>query len=689
MSRSMRWIVRQDIEGKVKENGLQQVIEIDGKTEDKEAEQNEFEFGKSGLASYVKDIFESFKTARRPFEAIWEECWYNFLGQYQVNTVWKRKTEGKKNRSRIFIKLTNLKCNTAHSKIADVLFTGRNVMPFDVEALEPEAFGIPADAAKEASEAMKKKLKEHFKKIRLKKIMDVGILEMAIFGTAILKGPIITTKRTPQVQVRNIAGLPANQIDPGINPFEVAHVNEIVPLIDRVPIWEYYTDTNASSTQDAIGEIHFTRILPAQFRRFAYQGGYDREAVSEAARRASASDKDDTKYIQLGDNYMGEQGEKDKRVSVLEYWGLVPVQMLKDAGVECPTDVDDEDSIEALVVLAADGIVIKACINPLGRRPFYVCPFKERPGQIHGSGVAEAMRDSQKMINSSARLIIDNKALSGNGMVAINIDRINTKRTKDLEVYPGKTWYVKGNFAPREAVDAVQFPDITMGLRELIEMFERFADEETGLPRYTAGEQSTWMNKTASGMSMLMTQANINLKTVIENIDDYWIEPIVEAFGDIMNTVMGGTQNIPLKFKATGADSMIAKEIKMENYMKFLQITAAPQDAIFMDRIKLMKSIARLLETDDVMRTDEEIKQIMAEMGQRSSQPHDLRQRVNIEKLYPLLTRTEQVQILKDIGIEPDINNIPQSLPQGSGGSIPSPLPTPSTGAEAGTGGAL
>lgn len=641
------------------------------------------------LSSYVKGIFDSFKTSRIPFEAVWQECWWNFLGKYQPNLNWKHKSEGKGYRSKIFIKLTSLKCNTAHSKIADVLFSGRNVMPFDIEALEPDKFGIPAEAAKEASAVMKKRLKEHLKKIRLKKLMDIGILEMAVLGTSVMKGPIIDIKKVPQVRVRNIAGMPANQIDESINPFEVVYTDEIVPLIDRVSLWEYYVDANASSAQDSIGEIHFSRMLPAKFKQFAYQGGYDREAVIEAAKRINANDDDNNKYVQMADNYTGEHGVKDEKISVLEYWGLVPVQMLKDAGVECPADVDDEDSIEALVVLAGDGIVIKACVNPLGRRPFYVCPFKERPGQIYGVGVAEAMRDSQKMINSAARLLIDNKALSGNGMVAVNLDRINTKRTKDLEVYSGKTWYVKGNFAPHDAISSVQFPDVTMGLRELIEMFERFADEETGIPKYTHGEQGSFLNKTATGMSMLMTQANVNLKTVIENIDDYWIEPIVEAMGDFLNTVMGAGASIPLKYKATGADSMIAKEIKMENYMKFLQVTANPQDAIFMDRIKLMKAIARLLETDDVMRTDEEIKKIMAEMSNRSSMPSDLRSRLNIEKLYPLLTRNEQMQILKDIGIEPDNNIISSSPPQGGGEQSLSPLPTPSpSGVEAGTGGA-
>lgn len=968
--------------------------------------------GRTELAGYVKKIFESFKSARLPYEEIWIECWHNFLGQYQPNLNWKRKTEGRKYRSKIFIKMTGLKCHTAHSKIVDVLFSGRNVMPFDIEALESESLGIPDNIIKAASDGLKKRLKEHFKKIWIKKTMDVAILEMAIFGTGILKGPIIRQWKTPQVRVRQIGGMPVNEIDSQIDPYEISYANEIVPDMDRVSIWNCYYDMNASSTEDSIGIIQFDRLLPAQFRQLAYEGGYDAEAVFEAARRAKTDDENDKKWIQLGDNYMGTQGEKDERVSVLEYWGLVPVKMLADAGCRIPLDVDEEDSVEALIVLAADGIVIKACVNPLGNRPFYVCPYKEKPGQIPGTGVAEMMRDSQKMINSSARMYVDNKALSGNGMVGINLDRVNTKRTKDLDVYSGKTWYIKGNFSPKEAVDSVTFPDITNGLREMMEMFVRFSDEETGIPKYTQGQSDGFLNKmldintpvpmldgkykkledivdgdriigsdgnpttvikahpidypkrayeikfrsgdvilaggehlwtvqtakmstlgifktidtdtlfdwfdkyktrifipriqrpkfcsvkdlpldpyilglwlgnghsyscritirdedvevvdyikrwaremggdvcidknqnsgqattycvvskeckrgengqflsdnslhsilkrlglikryendecnkyipdayflasyedrltllrglmdtdgchhsgnltiftqkegkllddtikliaglggfptlhetypgdlakegiryfnihfsiidnpfrfskrgkewaapryenkhqsivsireidicpmrcltvdaedglyavgnrftlthnTATGMSMLMTQANINLKTVIENIDDYWIEPIVEAFGNWF-IWFEGMNRFPFKFKATGADSLVAKEIKMENYMKFMQITSNPQDAIFMDRVKLMKNIARILETDEIMRSDKEIEGIMAEMTRQATGQKDWREIVDIDRLYPLLVRSEQVQILAMLGIKPDM----------------------------------
>ena len=973
----------------------------------KRAERIEREESLTQLSSYVMDIFEAFKAARRPWEEIWEECWLNYLGQYQQSLVWRKESEGNSNRSKVFIKLTTLKCNSAHAKIVDAIFAGDRGVPFECTPVLVEMMGIPVEQAKELAHEIKRKLKDHFRAIELDEILDSAILEMAILGTGVLKGPIIDTRRRMVARERLWQGMPVRELDSGVSPYELVQIEESIPIVSHVPLWEYYVDPNAKNTRDSIGEMHFTRLLPADFRRLAYQGGYDGEAVHLAAQRATATDENDERYRQLGDNWMGEQGVKDERVSHLEYWGLVPVSMLREHGCELPEDIEDEDSIEGLVALGADGLVIKACVNPVGRRPFYVAPYKKRPHIIFGQGVAEAMRDSQKMVNSSARLIVDNKALSGNGMVAVNIDRINTKRTRDFKVYPGKTWFVKGNFSPNEAVGSVTFPDITNGLKELMEMFERFADEETGIPKYTHGEQGSFLNKmldvntpvpmadgtykslehivdgdkiigrngkptlvikahpaqlpkrayeikfrsgdvvvaggehlwtfqtskikewttintdnlyeryekykatiyvprvqrpefdgneelpldpyilglwlgnghttgaritmpddkgimeyinqwlkdaggkltldsyqnsgkaktytisgigtcrskrgqflsngslhsilkglgllkkykknawkyipeaylrssyesrlallrgimdtdgchhsgslaiftqkegqllddvikliislggfpkvhevfpnndwvkegvkyyqaafslidnpfgdskkgrkwrpsrsiharqrivsmkevdirpmrcltvdaqvglycvgnrftlthnTATGMSMLMGQANLNLKTVIKNIDDFWIEPIVEAFYAWL-TEMAGMAQMPLKLKATGSDSLIAKELKLENYMKFMQVSAAPQDAIFMDRVKLMKSIARLLETEDVMRADEEIKGIMEEMTRQAMGVKNLRETIAIDRLYPLLTRQEQMQVLKELGIEPD-----------------------------------
>lgn len=618
--------------------------------------QSGVDLGNGALSGYVLDIFKDFKTSRFPFEETWRECTFNFLGKYQPEITWKKK-EGEGQRSRIFIKLTTLKVNTAHSRIIDASMSGRKNLPFDCEPINTEQYGIDPDEALKMAKQFKHKLQEHFKSIELPECLNMAIHEMCMLGTAVLKGPIIDAKKVPHVQQRAIAGIPLREIDSSVNPFKITYKTEFTPIIDHIPLWEYYVDANAKSNRESIGEIHFQRMLPSEFKRLALAGGYDNAKVKEAARRVSVNDKDDHRWEMMADNYMGDKGKKDEKVPVLEYWGLVPISMLREAGVEIPEDEDltEEDSIEALTVLAADGIVIKAAVNPLGFRPFYVAPYKKVPHQIYGVGVSELMRDSQKMINSGARLYIDNKALSSNGIVAMNLDRIDLKRTGPLEFYTGKTYYTKGNFAPRDAIDMFQFPDITSGIREMIEMFERFADEETGIPKYTSGDQGSFLNKTATGISMLMTASNVNLKTVMQNIDDYFIEPIVEGFYHwFMEMDDDQSAKIPLKMKASGTDSLMAKELQIENLMKFMQLTAAPQDAVFTDRPKLIQLIAELLETENILLPEEKINQIINQAATMASQPKDIREMVRLDSLFQFMYGTEQAQVLSELGVKPD-----------------------------------
>ncbi len=608
-----------------------------------------------GITKHVLDIFEAFKTSRAPYEEKWRECQLNYLGQYQENTRW-RKNEATGRRSKIFVKLTTLKCNTAHSRIVDSFLSGRKNLPFDVEAVAPEKYGIDPESAAKMINDFKKQLEQHFKLINLPDKLNGGVLELGVLGTAVLKGPIIEEREKTVVTKRTVAGIPVNQLDQSINPWQMDKQTEPVPVIDHIPLWEYYVDANAKSTTDSIGEIHFQRMLPAQFMKLSRAGGYDRKSVKEARDRATNYNQNDKRRDMMGDNWMGEHGEKDKKVPVLEYWGLIPSGMLRSFGVtDVPEDLDDEDSVEALAVLAADGILIKCCLNPLGFRPFYVCPYKKIPHQIYGEGVAGLMRDSQKMINSATRMLIDNKAISGNGIIGMVWNKIDWKRTVSAEIYPGKTIYFKEGTNIAEALGQITFSDITNGLRELIELFERFSDEETGIPKYTTGDSGSFLNKTASGMSMLMTASNVNLKSVMQNIDDFWIEKIVEGFYQwFMEMGEDHSNKIPLKVKATGADSLMAKEMKLENLLKAKQVTNGQPAAMFIDDAKFWKEVFNILEIPEVMRSDEQIDQIIQEAAKQAGQGKDLRELIRIDAIFALLSGKEQSQLLLEMGITPD-----------------------------------
>lgn len=606
------------------------------------------------IVNYIRDIFDAFQNSRAPYEDVWEECIQNFLGEYQSTRRWRDK-EGLEGRSQIFVKLTQLKCHTAHSRIVDTMFPGLTGIPFDCDPVNHHELGIPIFEAREAARKMKDRLGAHFKEIELEEKFVDAILEMVVCGTGFIKGPIVEEKTRRMRSPRMVADLPVKDIDPSVNPYEVTEETYVIPNAEPISIWNVYFDCNAKSVGDSIGVIHYERLLPAQLKALAKQG-HDPQAIKDAIKYVTPTDEYDNRDKQMGEKFMGQRGEKDDKIVMVEFWGQAPAEYLRNIGLDVPEDAEDGDYLECVVNLAADGFITKAVLNPLnGFRPFWPCPYKKVPNQIYGMGVAELMRDSQKMINSAARMIIDNKALSGNGMVGVNINRIDTKRTKNLSAYPRKVWYTKGNFSPKEAVDAIHFPDVTQGLQELMQMFERFADEETAIPKYTHGTQDTFLNKTATGMSMLINQMSVNMKTVMKCVDNYWIEPLVEAFYDwFMDFDPDHSIKIPLKIKATGTESLITREIKMEKLFQFMQITSAPQDAIFVDRIKLMKEIANALETKDVMRSDEEIQQLMQKMNEEATKETDWIERVDIDRLYPLLTRNEQMQILERLNIQPD-----------------------------------
>lgn len=623
----------------------------------------------SEISEYVRGIFTSFKTARAPYEAKAEEWWNNFLSKYVPSRKWREK-EGEHGRSRVFVKLTQLKCYTAQAKVMDALGSD---LPFNIEPLKTLNYNIQPDAMSAICEQRKRTLADYLKYIKFMDVLDDVVLSSTIFPCGIMKGPLLVKDKQLVVRPRMIGGMPAQMAAPGLNPFEVSEEMVDKYIFEEVPWWDYYVDPNAKRIQDSIAECHFKRMLPQDFRALEGLSGYHPDMMSKAIKDiellATQTDPDNDKTrLQLADNYMGEQGEKDKRISVLEFQGKVKALLIRKFNGWVPENIKDEEFVESIVTIAGTDTVVRAQYNVFGARQFMTLRWRKIPNSVYGYGPAGLMDDSQSIVNSSARMIIDNKALSGNGLVVVNHEKINWMKTKDMKIYPRKTIYVKGNANPKEAIDSVSFPDVTYGLKDLMSMFIGIADEETAIPKYSSGEQSQFLNKTAMGMSMLLGQVNINLKPVLKNIDDNIIEPVVERLDRVLsNFVYPPEINIPLKVAAIGTMSIMAREIIVENLMKLLQITQNPQDAMLMRRKEMIREIALKLGYAEFVKTNEEIQQIEQMMAEKSKQnPMESKGRVDIDKLYPMLSRLEQAQVLQSIGIQPD--------PQYGGGMNPATM---------------
>ena len=148
------------------------------------------------------------------------------------------------------------------------------------------------------------------------------------------------------------------------------------------------------------------------------------------------------------------------------------------------------------------------------------------------------------------------------------------------------------------------------GLNQIVELFRRFADETTSLPSYTHGEQGKSLNKTATGMSMLMGAANISLKSTVKNIDDFLLEPMIQSlFHFNMEFSTNEEAKGDLKVVSRGSTALIQKEVQSQRLLQFLSLVSNPTDIAVVDRTKLLRDIAQSMEIDpdEIIKSEEVI----------------------------------------------------------------------------------
>ena len=116
------------------------------------------------------------------------------------------------------------------------------------------------------------------------------------------------------------------------------------------------------------------------------------------------------------------------------------------------------------------------------------------------------------VMNGHARMAIDNLALAGN--LVFDVDETMLVPGQDMKVFPGKI-FRRQSGQTGQAVHGVKFPNTAFENLQMFDKFRQLADEATGIPSYShgaTGVQST--TRTASGMSMLMGAAALNLSLI-------------------------------------------------------------------------------------------------------------------------------------------------------------------------------
>ena len=582
------------------------------------------------IIQFVKDKYSKADTARQLDEERWIQAYRNYRGLYGPDVQFTS-TE----KSRVFVKVTKTKVLAAYGQIAEVLFGG-NKFPISIDPttlpdgvpdtvnfesndelikakgtpdlqpgetypdflnrlagledeLEPVAdkleegpgstpSAIQLHPAEVAAKKMEKKIHDQLEESHAKKHLRAAAFETALFGTGVMKGPFAIDKEYP------------NWDEEG----NYSPMFKTVPQTTSVSIWNFYPDPDAATMEEAEYVVERHKMSRSQVRGLKNRPYFRENAVDNALRLGESYRK------QWWEHIMEDNSEEDRadRFEVLEFWGFVDKEVIKDQGVDIPKDLEDADQLSVNIWIC-NGQVLRLVMNPFTPAyiPYFAAPYEMNPYSIFGVGIAENMDDTQTLMNGFMRMAVDNAALSGN--LLIEVDETNLVPGQDLSVYPGKVFRRQGG-APGQAIFGTKFPNVS---NENMQMFDKarvLSDESTGFPSFAHGQTGVQgVGRTASGISMLMSAANGSIRNVVKNIDDYLLAPLGKAFFNFnmqfdFDTEIKGD----LEVKARGTESLMANEVRSQRLMQFMQVVSNPALAPFARMDYIVREIAKSMDLD-------------------------------------------------------------------------------------------
>lgn len=481
------------------------------------------------------------------FLADWDEYERIFRGRWSALDKTKE-TE----RSRLVSPATQQAIETRHAEVMEAIF-GQGEF-FDIKDDIMDVNGNPLDV-----EDIKAKLNEDFKQDKIIKAIDAVELMAEIYGTGI--GEILVKEVT--------AFRPATKPIPGVAGTAAIGVEEYkrisVPLKPVNPR-NFLIDPNADSIEDALGVAIEKYVSIHKVVQNMENGTYKKVDIgSEYGTQELEPTQDETQY-------------QDDKVKLLTYYGLVPREYLEgeqegefeDLFPEGSEAEDYADLVEAIVVIANDGILLKAEANPymMKDRPVVAYQDDTVPGRFWGRGTAEKAYNMQKAIDSQYRSMLDSMALTTAPMVAMDATRL--PRGAKFEVRPGKAILTNG--APSEILMPFNFGRTDGTNAAAAQNFERMLLQATGTVDASGMPSNVPRDAGASGMSMVLAGIIKKYKRTLSNFqEDFLIPFIKKAAFRYMQFDPERYPSVDMNFIPTGNLGIMAREYEQQQLIGLLQ----------------------------------------------------------------------------------------------------------------------
>lgn len=487
-----------------------------------------------------------------------------------------------------------------------LMTTGQAMAPADVEALamnyKTEVEKLLEEEAEDRAARMEQVVDDDLKEGNWQEVFDQVITDITTMPCGVMKGPVMR-KELKNKWVQNSRGrTKAKAVPTLVKKFFRVSPFDIFPSEGSVSCDEGYLIERMAVRQKDLSALkglphYYDEAIDTVLLRHPRQTPMSSMQSTDWERRDLE--------LKGWRHYLGPD-----QIEVLDFWGSCLGKDLIDQDIMLDPNGKAIDPVESyeMNVMLAENMVIYAWFNedPLGRRPYHKTGWAVIPGSFWYMSIPELMKDLQSICNGAIRAMVTNLGIASGPQVIINdINRI-PPGTKITSMYPWKIWQFVNNL--KSQLKAIDFMQPKMYVRELMavyEMFSRLADDWTGIPAYSYGnERVAGAGRTASGLSMLMSSASRGIKKVIARIDKEIVKRVLNTMYDWeMQYNKDETIKGDVQIQSKGVMAIIIKEQVAAQRMEFLNATA--QDPMARQIMGVEGTANLLRETANVLQMDQ------------------------------------------------------------------------------------
>ena len=403
---------------------------------------------------------------------------------------------------------------------------------------------------------LREQLTKDFKKNKVRKAVGECLINAAVYGTGIAE---LVLEEKKEMRPASRPTMDGQLQEVGVEMFDrtVCKLRSIQPQ-------NFLIDPVATSVDESIGVAIDEFVSVHQVELLQEKGVY-KDVPFNFAYPDIDLDADHELTTQPTD-----------KVRLTKYYGLVPRHLLEnDEDYEeveelVPSDEDKTFYVEAIVVIANGGTLLKAEKNPymMNDRPVIAFPWDVVPNRFWGRGVCEKGYNSQKALDAELRARIDALALTVHPMMAMDATRL--PRGARPEVKAGKIILTNGN--PSEVLQPFNFGQVNQitfaQAGELQKMVQTAtgAIDSAGIPGSINGES------TAAGISMSLGAIIKRHKRTLINFQESFLIPFVsKAAYRYMQFEPEIYPVADYQFEVSSSLGIIAREYEVTQLVQLLQ----------------------------------------------------------------------------------------------------------------------